>query len=297
MTSNINPNTIDTTYPVAGQDNSTQGFRTNFSAIKQNFEYAEQEINALQGSVAIVDGANSFNDNLIYAARVKDIALAKVTYPSASGSLVLNYGSASYFSLVTAGSVSLTFTNWPTAPSSSTGILRVQVQVTNVAHTLTFAADNSSGGALLIDADGIQGYVASNAYTGTITFAAEGYYEFDFISTNGGSEVTVHQLNQSLIPFNASSEDLNNGAAANLAVTTSYFSTAGAETATLAAGVNGQIKVFAMRARVANMVITVTNPGWTGAGTITFSSVGAACTLLYTSNKWFCIGNNGAAFA
>ena len=51
MTSEINPNSIDTTYPVAGQDNSTQGFRTNFTNIKTNFEYAESEINNLQNSV------------------------------------------------------------------------------------------------------------------------------------------------------------------------------------------------------------------------------------------------------
>jgi hypothetical protein len=46
-----------------------------------------------------------------------------------------------------------------------------------------------------------------------------------------------------------------------------------------------------------DMVITVTNPGWTGSGTITFSNVGSACTLQYIASKWFCIGNNGAVFA
>jgi hypothetical protein len=100
-----------------------------------------------------------------------------------------------------------------------------------------------------------------------------------------------------LQPLNASSEDLVSTAAANLALATSYFSTSGSETATLAAGVNGQVKVFAMYAKVGNMVITVTNPGWGGAGTITFSAVGQACTLQYINSKWFCIGNNGAAFA
>jgi hypothetical protein len=80
-------------------------------------------------------------------------------------------------------------------------------------------------------------------------------------------------------------------------VATSYFSTAAAETATLAAGVNGQVKTFAMYADSGDMVITVTNPGWGGAGTITFSAVGQACVLQYINSKWFCIGNNGAAFA
>jgi hypothetical protein len=82
-----------------------------------------------------------------------------------------------------------------------------------------------------------------------------------------------------------------------LALTTSYFSTVTASTATLAAGVNGQIKTFAMYLASGNMVITVANAGWGGAGTITFSSTGQACTLQYINAKWFCIGNNGAVFA
>ena len=40
MSSNINPNNIDTAYPVAGQDNDSQGFRDNFTNIKTNFSSA-----------------------------------------------------------------------------------------------------------------------------------------------------------------------------------------------------------------------------------------------------------------
>ena len=47
MASNINPNNIDGSYPVAGQDNNSQGFRDNFTNIKVNFQYAEEEINDL----------------------------------------------------------------------------------------------------------------------------------------------------------------------------------------------------------------------------------------------------------
>jgi hypothetical protein len=95
------------------------------------------------------------------------------------------------------------------------------------------------------------------------------------------------------------SEDLANNAAANLLVTASYFTTSAAETATLAAGTNGQIKTFMMVADGGDMVITVTNAGWktSGTGTITFNDIGDACTLQYISSKWFCIGQNGVVFA
>ena len=70
--------------------------------------------------------------------------------------------------------------------------------------------------------------------------------------------------------------------AASLTLATSYFTTAAAETATLAAGTEGQVKTFAMVGDGGDMVITVTNPAWGGAGTITFDAVGDACTLQYT---------------
>ena len=54
-----------------------------------------------------------------------------------------------------------------------------------------------------------------------------------------------------------------------------------------------------MAVYVGNMVITVTNAGWktSGTGTITLSAIGQAVTLQYINSKWYCIGNNGAAFA
>lgn len=93
------------------------------------------------------------------------------------------------------------------------------------------------------------------------------------------------------------SEDLADAAAANLLVTASYFTTIAAETATLAAGTAGQIKTFMMAGDGGDMVITVTNPAWGGAGTMTFDTVGQGCTLQYINSKWFCIGNNGVTFA
>lgn len=95
-------------------------------------------------------------------------------------------------------------------------------------------------------------------------------------------------------------EDLASGSAANLSTHSSYIQATGAETATLAAGTEGQIKVFAYLSESAggdSMVITVTNPAWGGAGTITLGTVGQACTLQYINSLWVCIGNNGASFA
>jgi hypothetical protein len=117
---------------------------------------------------------------------------------------------------------------------------------------------------------------------------------------NGGSSVTVIDLNRNRDPiYLPSSEDLAASAGASLNVTTSYFTTSAAETATLAAGATGQIKVFsAVDVTAGDMVITVANAGWksSGTGTITFNARGESCTLQYTNSKWYCIGNNGCTF-
>ena len=53
MSSTINPNNINGAYPVAGQDNDSQGFRDNFTNTKTNFQAAATEITDLQNKVVL----------------------------------------------------------------------------------------------------------------------------------------------------------------------------------------------------------------------------------------------------
>jgi hypothetical protein len=294
MTSNINPNNIDGTYPVAGQDNNSQGFRDNFTNTKTNFQYAADEITDLQSNAILksaLTGTTLNNDmlgSLVYNGTAADFGLIRVSKGTLSGSQTIDFSAGHFQTLTTGGSVSLTFSNFPAV--GVTGIVFVQITVSSTAHTLTLPA------AVSINAQGIQGL---NPSTNVITFAAIGTYLLQFVTSDNGSTITIVDPNKQLAPFNNSAEDLDNGAAANLALTTSYFSTAASETATLAAGVNGQIKTFAMYTNGGDMVITVANAGWktSGSGTITFNALGEACTLQYINSKWFCIGNNGCVFA
>jgi hypothetical protein len=302
MTSQINPNNIDTQYPVAGQDNSTQGFRTNFSNIKNNFQYAEDEITELQGSVLLKTALagtsldNNMNDGLIYAAQIQDFSATRVQVtPVNVGptlTATLNYSSGHYQTFTTTASTTIAFgSSWPTA--GVYGFMRLEINVASVAHTITFPA------AVNVNASGIVGL---NSSTNVITFPAAGKYTFSFETYQNGASVTVSQTNSVLMPFNNTSEDLDNGSGANTAITTSYVTATGSETATLAAGLEGQTKIFAYYSESAGgnqMVVTVTNAGWktSGTGTITLTTIGQACTLRYINSKWFCIGNNGCTFA
>jgi hypothetical protein len=290
MTSAINPNNIDTAYPVAGQDNNTQGFRDNFTFIKNNFTAAATEITALQNtSAAKGSGAvNDFAGGLIYDARIQDLSASAVNLGSVSGTVTINYAAGHYQQMSTTGSITIALDTASLPPIGRYGFVRLEITVSSAAHTVTMPST------VTINRRGIQGL---NISTNVITFASPGVYTFDLTTVNNGSTITVNETNKQLQPFNNSSEDLASSAAASLTVTTSYFTTAGAETATLAAGVEGQVKVFAMVATAGNMVITVSNPAWGGAGTITFDAAGDACTLQYVNAKWFCIGNNGCVFA
>lgn len=64
MSSNINPNNINGNFPVAGQDNDSQGFRDNFTNILNNFSFAATEINDLQNSVTATQAVVQTNGNV-----------------------------------------------------------------------------------------------------------------------------------------------------------------------------------------------------------------------------------------
>ena len=68
MVSQINYSSIDATYPIAGKDNDSQGFRDNFGYIQAGLEIAQGEITALQNSSASTADDNNFNNNQISGA-------------------------------------------------------------------------------------------------------------------------------------------------------------------------------------------------------------------------------------
>lgn len=297
MTSLINPNNINGAYPVAGQDNNSQGFRDNFTNTSNNFQYAAQEITDLQNKVIVsaqLTGGNvlTTQNNMLGAplinAVVSDFAWKAVALGALSSTVTINYVTGHFQTVTTDAPITLAFTNWPTA--GQMGEITVQITVVNVTHTVTLPA------AVSINATGIQGY---NSSTRVITFAAVGTYTFTFSTVDGGTSIAVNESNKALQPYNNSADAVTSGSFCSLATTTSYFTTAG--TATLQNGVQGQIKVLT-QTFLGSMVVNVPGYGWTtGTGNITLPTQGSSCTLQYinngTASKWYCIGNNGATFS
>jgi hypothetical protein len=251
MPSQINPNNIDGSYPVANQDNNSQGFRDNFTNIKVNFQDAAAEITDLQNKAILkapLTGStldNNMNDALLYAARIQDFSATKVTVGTTSGAIAVNYAAGHYQGISTTGSISLSFTNFP--PSGTYGYIKLQINITNTAHTVTLPAAVSLG------LSGLQGYSA-----GTITFGDTGVYEFAFGTYDAGATITIFDLNRALTNFSTG----------NLAV-----GTLSATTATITGNVSaGNISTVGLVTAVGN--ITGGNVATAGRITATANIVG-----------------------
>jgi hypothetical protein len=290
MTSAINPNNIDGTYPVAGQDNNSQGFRDNFTNIKTNFQFAEDEITDLQTNAVVKNANNNLNGSGLSNAVLNDMGYQFLDLQTPSNPTVtINYEVGQYQAFQTSQAFNLAFSNFP--PAGVAGEVYVRVNVTNVSHTMTLPSAVSQG---LTGIQGISGQV--------ITFRATGIYNFRFTTTDGGTTVTVYDLNRPLNvytnPLFLAVPDTYSGTGnVSLTSTTTLFSSNAAVTGNLLAGQVGQIKILAYsNVSVGNTQITVTNAAWGGSNIANLSAVGSACTLQWIGAKWFAIGNNGVTF-
>ena len=213
---------------------------------------------------------------------ISNFASKAVSLGVLTGVVAVDYKAGHYYSVSTGGSISLNFSNFPIA--GQLGVVVVQVTVLNKAHTVTFPA------AVSVNSVGTVG-LSNN----TLTFPTVGVYSFTFTTTDNGTTITLIENNKQLQPYDGSSESLGTASTMSLGPTTSYFTTAGV--CSLPQGVAGQIKVIT-QTYAGSMVVTVTSPGWNNnaTGTITLPAIGTGCTLQYTYNKWYCIGNNGVSF-
>ena len=183
MASNIVPGNIDGTYPTAGQDNSSQGFRDNFSAIKNNFTEAKTEIDSLQTNKASKDAASNFADNEVSRAKFKDTSETVYTHGSvSSGAVTLNHENGHYQTLTITADTTFTFINFPPTGALGRIILDITVAPTSTG-ILTFPS-------AVIKADNVFG---SDGTSDQITTGI-GRALFEFISPDGGTTILMHQL-------------------------------------------------------------------------------------------------------
>jgi hypothetical protein len=145
--SSIVYSTIDEKYPVAGQDNNSQGFRDNFTIIKDALSTTKSEIGNLETNTAKLNADNDFNGVIIANAEVRRLygsvsSLAGVQN-GAFGYWEIDTRDADYFYATVTGAVTLRLSNWPLDGLARS--IRIQLDTDgNAVHNVTFSSSSNS---------------------------------------------------------------------------------------------------------------------------------------------------------
>ena len=198
MTSAINYSAINTAYPVAGQDNNSQGFRDNFTAISAGLSTAKTEISAIQQNAVLVQDLATSSvpvvNNLLGSTISNGLHsqfnpifynLGNVT--SAGALININNGPVQQVRLT--GSATLTFSNWGAAGSYSS--IKLIIQGDQSATRIATLATTNSG--VMRTATGWTGG------TGPITVSLGTTNLFEVIeawSVDGGAHVYLKNIGE-----------------------------------------------------------------------------------------------------
>jgi hypothetical protein len=127
----INFGVINEDYPIAGQDNDTQGFRDNFGNIKTALSVTKDEINLLQANAmlkATVDGENDPVTNNMGGSTIKSGILTQMASGTIAGVIVadtisVNPSLAGFYYATVNADTTLQFVGsnfWPTWATAGT---------------------------------------------------------------------------------------------------------------------------------------------------------------------------------
>ena len=197
MTSQVNPNNIDGTYPVAGQDNDSQGFRDNFTNIRNNLVYVKAEVEDLQNKAVLKSALtntvldNDFSGNTISSPSLSAWRENYNNIGSASGSVTVNFTNGNFQKITMSGSTTLAF-SFPTNTSNQYASIKLWVNNTDASYTLTLPTICTLG-----DPDSIAGLAGTNPPV--ITFSAAEIanntdYLFEFFTVDGGTTIGIKDL-------------------------------------------------------------------------------------------------------
>jgi hypothetical protein len=197
MASNVNPNNIDGTYPIAGQDNDSQGFRTNFTNIKNNFIYTKSEIEDIQAKVVLkspLTGTvldNNMAGSTFRSAEVRDLRETRVDLGTTSGTITLDHTAAHYYVVSSTGTLDVAFVGFPAA--GRVGRIRLEVTINDTTDTIVLPSNVTYGTQGLAGFDGID----------TVEFFATGTYIFEFVTENGGTDIHIDDMSRARTLFHS----------------------------------------------------------------------------------------------
>lgn len=197
MASLVNPYNINGNYPIAGQDNDSQGFRDNFTNIKNNFIFIKQEVEDLQSKVILKSAlSGSSLDNNFLGSQVKNIQTknqSETVYDwgevgaATATEIQLDLALGNIHKLNATGSIKINsvIKNWPAALQYAR--LLFYINISSVENTLELPST------LTTDLSGIPG-LRTVSSSKLITFTNAGDYIFEFSSVDSGTTTFVREL-------------------------------------------------------------------------------------------------------
>lgn len=132
---------IDEDFPVAGQDNDSQGFRDNFSEIKTALQSAKTELSGLLTNGARLNEDNDFNGKTISNATLIQTSDKVYNTGNISINTVIDWRDGSYQNVTVTAGVVLSLGNWPA--SGNLGYVRLAIRSDGSPRTVTVIADNA----------------------------------------------------------------------------------------------------------------------------------------------------------
>ena len=197
MTSQVNPNNIDGTYPVAGQDNDSQGFRDNFTNIRNNFTYIKSEVEDLQNKSVLKSAlTNTTLDNNLLGNAIVGASLTQWRenfndIGAVSGSITVDFTNGNFQKITMNGSTTLAF-SFPSNTSGQYASVKLWVHVETAAYTLTLPSSVTLG-----DPDTIAGLAGTSPPIITFNSAelanATDFF-FEFYTFNSGTTIGIKDL-------------------------------------------------------------------------------------------------------
>jgi len=196
--STINTNGINVDYPVPGENNSTQGFRDNFTSIKTNLNTASTEITELQDKAVLKQGLtgvtidNNMANTLISNASVRGFRSTIYNLGNAiSGTVVVDATLGDVQTGTLTGNTTLQLAGWAPSGTKSSLILDLIVPTANANAVLTFPGSvNASGNIIENNVITAGGNLTLTAPYGVTNL------QYELTTTNCGNTITIEPLNR-----------------------------------------------------------------------------------------------------
>lgn len=211
--SSINTNNINPNYPVPGVNNTTQGFRDNFSSIKTNLNAAGAEITDLQNKVvlkAALDGQTLNNDlanTLISNATTRSFRASTYNLGNnVQGSTTINVSLGDvHYGTITANTT-ISFGGW--SPVGTQSNVELNFNIANANAYIIFPSTTNDGSNVPISglsytALQLENYSsnatpsASNTHTNQVSIPA-GVTQLNYLisTTNCGTLMDIYPINR-----------------------------------------------------------------------------------------------------